>query len=84
VLNDEDRLHVFMLQYVYAGSPVVLNMFVHQRVLTRYCTLRADDDDMPLEIPWDEWGPMHTRLIYPPKIPRYLLKLVFPSSYCDY
>ncbi|KAF8168775.1 hypothetical protein BJ912DRAFT_196465 [Pholiota molesta] len=65
LLNDDDRLHVFMPEYVYQpGASMGLTMFVHQRVFTRYCTRRAEDGDMPLEIPWEEWGPMHTRLIY--------------------
>ncbi|KAF8168754.1 hypothetical protein BJ912DRAFT_1149565 [Pholiota molesta] len=78
LLNDDDRLHVFMLQYVYdAGSSVLLNMFVHQRVLARYCTPRADGGDMPLEIPWEEWGPIHTRFFHPEDIQRHLLKYVY-------
>ncbi|KAF8153635.1 hypothetical protein BJ912DRAFT_868626 [Pholiota molesta] len=80
VLNGDDRLHVFTLQYGYpGGASRVLNLFVHQRVFTRYCTPRAGDGGGPREVPWEAWGPVHTRLVYPAKILRHLLMCVGTS-----
>ncbi|KAF8166403.1 hypothetical protein BJ912DRAFT_1067939 [Pholiota molesta] len=65
VLDDDDRLHVFMLRYVYRpGSFVVLNI---------------GGGGVPLEVPWEEWGPVHTRLVYNGRIlvQRHLLKYVY-------
>lgn len=75
--NDNDRLHVFTMQYAQTNgySRAFLNMFVHQRVFAEYCTQRSGGK--PLRIPWEEWGPMNTKLIYPARIQQHWLRLVF-------
>ncbi|KAF8196165.1 hypothetical protein BJ912DRAFT_128798 [Pholiota molesta] len=70
VTNDEDRLHLFTLVYraSFEGppSPISTNMFVHQRVFMNYIAQSADSGaGPPLDIPWAEWGPQSTRIIYP-------------------
>jgi hypothetical protein len=74
-VHDDDRLHVFTIEYIYSDPPQAhhmqrsrleyLNLFVHQRVLTRYCTQRGCGRDVPLDIPWAAWGPPNTKIIYP-------------------
>ncbi|KAF8153634.1 hypothetical protein BJ912DRAFT_1113846 [Pholiota molesta] len=77
MLHPDDRLHVIMLLYAdQAGGSVVLNLFVHQRVFMTYCRQGAADGAVPLEIPWEEWGPMHTRLIWPARIQRHRLRYI--------
>jgi hypothetical protein len=70
VTNDEDRLHLLTLVYraSFEGppSPISTNMFVHQRVFMNYIAQAADSGaGPPLDIPWAEWGPQNTRIIYP-------------------
>jgi hypothetical protein len=70
VANDEDRLYLFTLVYraSFEGppSPISTNMFVHQRVFMNYIAQSADSGaGPPLDIPWAEWGPQNTPIIYP-------------------
>jgi hypothetical protein len=82
--NDDDRLHVFTVQYRYIEANgyrrALLNMFVHQRVFAEYCTQCSGGEPLqipwePLQIPWEQWGPMNTRLIYPAMIQQHWLRL---------
>ncbi|KAF9477679.1 hypothetical protein BDN70DRAFT_94996 [Pholiota conissans] len=73
--NDDDRLHAFTIKYRHchianaAGNPIVMpmNLFVHQRVLVKYCLQQQETlyNDIPLEVPWEEWGPKNTRILCP-------------------
>jgi hypothetical protein len=70
VVNDDDRLHVFTLTYREDAegppSSISTNVFVHQRVFMRYIARYAESGaGLPLDIPWMEWGPRNTRIIYP-------------------
>ncbi|KAF9479670.1 hypothetical protein BDN70DRAFT_878543 [Pholiota conissans] len=67
--NDEDRLHSFMVVYGYsddANAPTQLTeliVFVHQRCLLRYAAQPPPAEDLPRDIPWEDWGPQNTRII---------------------
>jgi hypothetical protein len=87
MVNDDDRLHVFTIAYRHTHvrasniervECMPTNLFVHQRVFTKYCIQQqrqhADGDAAPLDIAWEEWGPPNTRIVFPsctdPKWPR--------------
>ncbi|KAF8191365.1 hypothetical protein BJ912DRAFT_298671 [Pholiota molesta] len=61
--NNEDRLHVLSVVYqnLDKEKSYRLDIFVHQRVFTKYISLNRDHP--PLDIPWEEWGPRNTRII---------------------
>ncbi|KAF8172131.1 hypothetical protein BJ912DRAFT_105235 [Pholiota molesta] len=70
VVNDADRLHVFTLTYREDAegppSSISTNVFVHQRVFMRYIARYAGSGaGVALDVPWMEWGPQNTRIIYP-------------------
>ncbi|KAF8174954.1 hypothetical protein BJ912DRAFT_1064493 [Pholiota molesta] len=69
---DDDRLHVFTIEYAYIDGwqtkTMGTNLFMHQRVFTKYCMQQkqgAQVGDTPLEIPWEAWGPSNTRIVFP-------------------
>ncbi|KAF8190083.1 hypothetical protein BJ912DRAFT_353933 [Pholiota molesta] len=71
--NDEDRLHVFTMVYDHPhifDASAEMNMFVHERVFTKYIArqISSPEDHPPLNIPWEEWGPPNTRIIYPARV----------------
>ncbi|KAF8169636.1 hypothetical protein BJ912DRAFT_999277, partial [Pholiota molesta] len=65
IINDDDRLHVFTAIYqhrigdsdIWRVRPLVL--FLHQRVFAQYAH-RALTSPCPLDIVWEEWGPLNT------------------------
>jgi hypothetical protein len=70
MFNDEDRLHVFTVLYAHPHMQTPrseMNIFVHQRVFTKYVSrqISSPEDHPPLNIPWEEWGPPNTKIIYP-------------------
>ncbi|KAF8190081.1 hypothetical protein BJ912DRAFT_878606, partial [Pholiota molesta] len=89
MVNDEDRLHVLTVVY---GHPNItsskMNIFVHQRVFTKYISpqISSPEDYLPLDIPWEQWGPPNTKIIYPARTEidnwsRYIhgQRVVFPK-----
>ncbi|KAF8190061.1 hypothetical protein BJ912DRAFT_353375 [Pholiota molesta] len=91
MFNDEDRLHVFTVLYAHPHMQTPrseMNIFVHQRVFTKYVSrqISSPEDHPPLNIPWEEWGPPNTKIIYPACIrvdgwPRYIhgQRVIFPE-----
>ncbi|KAF9473110.1 hypothetical protein BDN70DRAFT_925343 [Pholiota conissans] len=78
VLNDEDRIHAFSLDYIYCDddgqwhSAMPISMYLHQRVLMTYCTAAwatytktLKGQYSKLQVPWAEWGPQNTRIVFP-------------------
>lgn len=57
-----------------------LDLFVHQRVFMKYCTQLANHGDVPLDIPWEEWGPPNTRIICPARVQRGRSRWVFAPT----
>ncbi|KAF9482976.1 hypothetical protein BDN70DRAFT_874392 [Pholiota conissans] len=73
-VNKEDRLHLFKIEYLYNAVSkfypgpnselMYFDLIVHQRVLTEFLSREAIEDGPPYDIPWEEWGPLNTRLIH--------------------
>jgi hypothetical protein len=69
-IHDDHRLHMFTVQYNHpmdVGEHRVryVNVFLHQRVLLMYARrARMAQEHAPLHIPWAEWGPLHTRVVF--------------------
>jgi hypothetical protein len=66
MVHDEHRLHMFTVRYTHgpdvrARTTRYVNLFLHQRALLKYAR-RARAAGAPLDVPWAEWGPQHTRL----------------------
>ncbi|KAF8169650.1 hypothetical protein BJ912DRAFT_1048308 [Pholiota molesta] len=75
-IHDEDRVHLFTVIYHpeelaehlarYGRYYFFANLFLHQRLLLKYAR-GALAEDAPMDVPWAEWGPLHTRFTYSPQ-----------------
>ncbi|KAF9476574.1 hypothetical protein BDN70DRAFT_923207 [Pholiota conissans] len=81
LVNDDDRLHFLSLLFEDIGRLDIdpphtefLQIFFHQRIFTKNTSY--SDSPTPLDVPWHEWGPENTRIVYPgflnPYFPRYI------------
>ncbi|KAF9472986.1 hypothetical protein BDN70DRAFT_937775 [Pholiota conissans] len=69
MVNDDDRLHMFTMSYSnpsldYRDNRGMLTLYVHQRVFSKYASSERYSGT-PIDIPWAEWGPQNTRVVYP-------------------
>ncbi|KAF8192058.1 hypothetical protein BJ912DRAFT_924971 [Pholiota molesta] len=68
-IHDDDRLHLFTVVYnhevagQYDRENSILNLFLHQRLFLKYAR-QVTTDNLALDIPWAEWGPLNTRFTY--------------------
>ncbi|KAF9473647.1 hypothetical protein BDN70DRAFT_899599 [Pholiota conissans] len=75
--NPDDDLHVFTLTYYDDRHDAVpldaydcevrpsIDLFVHRRIFTKYCKIGEKASNRPVVVPWEDWGPANTRIIYP-------------------
>ncbi|KAF9474148.1 hypothetical protein BDN70DRAFT_997235 [Pholiota conissans] len=67
IVNNDDRLHALRIEYGVSldlDRPLAVNIFVHQRVFMKFISQHLNVNS-PLEVPWEDWGPSNTALVYP-------------------
>ncbi|KAJ7018350.1 hypothetical protein C8F04DRAFT_392359 [Mycena alexandri] len=59
---NEHRICMFLIRY---NLDVWARLFVHYRWLERYTlpSVRGDNGTEPIIVPWDEWGPLNSRML---------------------
>lgn len=74
VSSNQERIHLLTVQYAHLPTmegprtrPRVC-VFVHHRTLERYLQVAVSQKGVAsanaaMEVPWSEWGPMHTRIL---------------------